>query len=55
MPDKTDWILRPVARGWCKYESIKDGTLNIMDFAHMNDGITVYDENMRRANTKRDS
>lgn len=49
MDDGLDWLLRPVSRGWCKYESLIDGTLNLLDIAIMNDGINVLDENEMRA------
>lgn len=35
-------------RGMCRYESLIDGALDIMDVALMNDAITVHDENERR-------
>ena len=35
-----EWILRPVARGWCRYESLVDGTLDLADIAIMNDAIS---------------
>lgn len=41
-------MLRPVARGWCKYESLIDGTLSLADVALMNDAIDVQDENELR-------
>lgn len=43
-----DWLMRPVLRGLCKYESLKDGTLDLLDVALMNDAISVMDENERR-------
>jgi len=48
MPDGLDWLLTPVERGWCRYESLIDGTLDISDIARMNDAIGVIDENRRR-------
>lgn len=48
MPGGMDFALRPVARGWCRYESLKDGSLDLIDLADMNDGISVMDENSRR-------
>lgn len=44
-----DWIFRPVDRGYCKYESLIDGTLDLYDIALMNDAIDVRDENEIRA------
>ncbi|MDQ0507412.1 DUF6889 family protein [Xanthobacter agilis] len=43
-----DWLLQPVARGWCKYESLKDGTLDLCDIALMNEAIAAEAENTRR-------
>lgn len=40
--------MRPVDRGYCRFESAKDGTLSLYDFAIMNDAIDVRDENERR-------
>ena len=48
MPDNGTWLMRPVARGWCKYESLIDGTLDLADIAFMNDAIAVEQENERR-------
>lgn len=36
-------------RGYCKYESLVDGTLTLEDVAEMNDVLNVADENRRRA------
>jgi hypothetical protein len=32
----------------CRFESLKDGTLDIADIALMNDALAVQDENDRR-------
>lgn len=48
MPDGTDWIMRPVMRGLCKYGELVDGSLGLMDVGRMNDAIAVMDENTRR-------
>lgn len=40
--------MRPVARGMCRYESLKDGSLDLVDFAEMNEALDVVDENARR-------
>lgn len=46
MPEEgEDWLLRPVLRGLCRYESLKDGTLDLEDIARMNDALTVRDHN----------
>ncbi len=43
------WLLRPVSRGMCRYESLLDGTLNLVDIARMNDYLDVLEENEFRA------
>ena len=40
--------MRPVLNGLCKYESIKDGTLDLEDFSRMNDALDVKEENEYR-------
>jgi len=40
--------MRPVLEGMCKYESLKDCTLDLYDIACMNDAIDIRDENARR-------
>ncbi|QKS62209.1 hypothetical protein FOB47_02730 [Cupriavidus gilardii] len=46
LPGGEDWLLTPVAEGWCKYESLLDGTLGLEDIALMNDAIAVRSENI---------
>ncbi|MBB4017384.1 hypothetical protein GGR16_002413 [Chelatococcus caeni] len=41
--------MRPVMRGLCRFESLKDGTLDLCDLALMNEAIDVQDENAYRA------
>lgn len=41
--------MRPVLRGLCRFESLKDGSVNIIDIALMNDALDVADENQYRA------
>lgn len=49
MPEEgDDWVMRPVLRGLCKYESLLDGTLGLEHIAHMNDAIDVEEENQQR-------
>lgn len=48
MPDGTDWLYRPMTEGFCKYESLIDGTLSLEDIAEMNDILSVRDENRAR-------
>jgi len=48
LPDGQEFIMRPILRGLCKYESAIDGSLDLVDFARMNDALNVFDENARR-------
>jgi hypothetical protein len=53
LPGGEDWLLRPVLEGMCKYESLKDGTLDLADVSLMNDALDVKAANLeksRRAN-----
>lgn len=52
MPDEEDWLLRPVSRGWIRYESLVDGTLSLEDLVRINDAIDVEDENRWRGRPK---
>lgn len=45
MPNHEDWLLRPVIKGMCKYESLIDGTLDLADIALMNDALDVVADN----------
>ena len=47
MAEGEDWLLRPVREGMCKYESLKDCTLDLVDIAKMNDALEVAEENQR--------
>jgi hypothetical protein len=50
--------MRPVLRGLCKYESLINGTVDLLDIARMNEALDVTDENERRINealAKKDS
>ena len=48
MPDEEDWLMRPVLRGLCTYESLKEGRIDLADIARMNDAIDADYENDRR-------
>ncbi|WOE32179.1 MULTISPECIES: DUF6889 family protein [unclassified Acinetobacter] len=37
--------MRPIIKGMCKFESIKDGTLDLADIALMNDALDVLADN----------
>lgn len=45
LPSGEDWLLRPVVRQLCRFESLKDGTVDLCDIALMNDALDVIDEN----------
>lgn len=45
MPNGEDWLLRPVIKGMCKYESLLDCTLKLNDIALMNDALDVVADN----------
>lgn len=49
MPDGQSWLFAPVDRGYCRYESLFDGTVDLRDVARMNDLIAVSNENRSRA------
>lgn len=40
--------MRPVMAGKCSMASLKDGSLDIVDVAQLNDALDVLDENRRR-------
>jgi hypothetical protein len=40
--------MRPVLEGCCRYESLVDGTLDLIDIARLNDALAVRAENERR-------
>lgn len=48
MPDDEDWLYRPMMEGLCRYESLKDCTLDLADIAKMNDVLDVKAENEKR-------
>lgn len=48
MEDGEDWLLRPVLRGLCKYESIITPGLSLQDIALMNEAIDIEAENQYR-------
>jgi hypothetical protein len=50
MNDDEDWLMRPVLRGMCKYESLLDGTIGLEDIARMNEALLVENENQTRFN-----
>jgi hypothetical protein len=46
--DGEEWVLHPVAEGMCRYESLLDGTLKLVDIARMNEYLAVRAENRAR-------
>jgi len=51
LPGAEDWLLAPVRRGMCRYESLKDGTVDLDDIALMNDALAVAADNEELART----
>lgn len=49
LPGGEDWLLRPVVKGMCRFESLKNGDLDLEDIALMNDALDVLAENERLA------
>ncbi|WP_281659639.1 DUF6889 family protein [Microvirgula aerodenitrificans] len=45
LPENEDWLLVPVVRGMCRYESLGDGTLDLADIALMHDMLAVQADN----------
>jgi hypothetical protein len=48
MDSEEDFVFRPVIAGMCKYESLKDGTLTLLDVTKMNEALDVKSENEYR-------
>lgn len=49
MTDELDWVMRPVIRGLCSYESLMEsGSINLVDISRMNEALDVADENQRK-------
>lgn len=44
--------MRPVLKGMCRYESLKNGTLDLADIALMNDALDVQADNQRLLDEK---
>jgi hypothetical protein len=49
MVGEEDWVFRPMVRGFCRYESLLDGTLDLAAISTMNEVIDVEQENAARA------
>lgn len=52
MDEDEDWLLRPVLRGLVRYESLKDGSVDLADIALLNEALDVESENEYRASQK---
>lgn len=48
LSDGEGFLLRPVMRNMCRYESLKNGAVDLADIACMNEAIDVDDENRMR-------
>ena len=48
MAEEDDFLYRPCAAGMCKYESLKDGALDLYDIVVMNECLDVQTENRNR-------
>ena len=48
MASGEDWLMQPVLAGMCRYESLINGALDLVDFARMNDALAVTNENNAR-------
>jgi len=49
LPNGENWLMRPILAGLCKYESLKDCSLDLEDFQKMNNALDVKEENEQRA------
>lgn len=49
MHECEDWLMRPVVRGLIRYESLKDGSVDLADIAILNEAMDVEAENAFRA------
>ncbi len=48
MSDGEDFLFRPVRANMCRMESLKDGTLDLMDIVRANECLDVEAENESR-------
>ena len=55
MASEEDWLLRPVLKGLCKYESLLNGTLSLLDIVKLNEALDVesYNLNLLRQKNER--
>lgn len=45
MPNGEDWLMRPVLRGLIRYESLVNGSVDLLDVQICNDALDCADEN----------
>jgi hypothetical protein len=48
MASKEDILMRPILHGLCQYESLKNGVLDLLDIAKMNEALDIKFENEYR-------
>ena len=48
MTSGEDWLLRPVLKNLCRYESLLSGKLRLVDIAKLNEALDVEIENTNR-------
>lgn len=51
MTGQEDYVMRPVRKRMCQYESVINGTLDLVDIAIMNESLDVENENQDRVST----
>lgn len=50
LPEGRSYLMRPLARGLCRFHELKDGSLGLEDIALMNDHLACEADNeLRRA------
>jgi hypothetical protein len=49
MRDAEDFAMAPVLAGMCRYESLLDGKLTLVDLARMNEALAIKADNEARA------
>ena len=54
LKDGEGFLLRPVMNQLCRYESIIDGTLDLVDIAILNEALDAQEENQRRLREHQD-
>ncbi len=48
MPEDEQFLMRPVLANMCRYESLKDGSVDLADIVRMNLALDVQAENQFR-------